>query len=103
MSPLFRTRSFTTEPKIASRQRAPGQLAKRDQVALAEELADRPLRVVGDVDLPLPQTLDQVVGRQIDQLDLVGLFQDRVRDRLVDLDAGDLRYHVVQALQVLDV
>ena len=55
------------------------------------------------VDLAGVQTREQIVGRQVDQLDLVGLVEDAIRQRLALLDAGDLRDEVVQALEVLDV
>ena len=41
--------------------------------------------------------------RHVDELDLVGLADDRVRDRLLLLDAGDLLDDVVDGLEVLDV
>ena len=59
--------------------------------------------LLGHVDLALPQALEQVVGRQVDQLDLVGSLEDRVGHGLAHGDAGDLRDDVVQALEVLDV
>ena len=66
-------------------------------------MLQRPLGLLGDVDLALLQALDQVVGRQVDQLDGVGPIEDRVRHRLAHAHVGDLRHHVVQALDVLDV
>ena len=55
------------------------------------------------VDLALAEALEQLVGRQVHQLDLVGLLEHRVGHGLADDDAGDLRDDVVQALDVLDV
>jgi hypothetical protein len=49
------------------------------------------------------EPLDQVVGRQIDQLDGVGAVEHRVRDRLAHAYVGDLRDHVVEAFDVLDI
>ncbi len=57
----------------------------------------------GHVDLALAQALQQVVGRDVDELHLVGLLEHGVRHRLLDLHPGDLRHHVVEALEVLDV
>ncbi len=79
------------------------QLAQRRQVAAAEEMGDGAGRLVLDVDLALVEPLDQVLGRQIDQLDLVGRVQHAVRHRLAHADAGDAGDDVVQALQMLDV
>ena len=56
-----------------------------------------------DVDLAFLQPLDQVVGREVDELDRVGAVEDGIRDRLAHAHAGDLRDDVVQALDVLDV
>ena len=80
-----------------------GQLAQRDQVALAEEVLAGLARLVRDVDLAVPEAVEQVVGGQVDQLHLVGVLEDGVRHRLAHDDAGDLGHHVVQALDVLHV
>ena len=79
------------------------ELAQGDQVPLAEEIPQGAGGGLGHVDLALVQPLDQLVGRQVDELDLVGLVEDPVRNRLPDADAGDLADDVVQAFQVLDV
>ena len=79
------------------------ELAQRDQVALAEEVLQRARRRLGHVDLALVQALDQLVGRKIDELDLVRVVEHVVGHRLPDPDAGDLADDVVQALEVLDV
>ncbi len=57
----------------------------------------------GHVDLALLQALEQFLRRQVHQFDLGGLVDHAVRDRFADDDARDLRHHVVEALQVLDV
>src|SRR3546814_3917399 len=80
-----------------------GQLTEGGQVALGEEMAERPPDLVPDVDLPLPQTLDQVVRREVDQLDFVGQLQHLVGQGLADTDAGYARHDVVQAFEMLDV
>ena len=66
-------------------------------------MADRPLRLLRHVDLAVLQALDQVFGRQVDELDVVGLVDDRIGHRLAHADAGDLRDDVVQALDMLDI
>ena len=66
-------------------------------------MLERPLGLLGDVDLALLQTLDQIVGRQVDQLDGVGAIEDGVGHGLAHAHVRDLRDHVVQALDVLDV
>ena len=79
------------------------QLAERRQVARREIVLERPLGLLRDVDLAFLQPLDQVVGRQVDELDRVGAVEDGVGHRLAHADAGDLRDDVVEALDVLDV
>src|SRR5207237_1117692 len=79
------------------------ELAQRDQVALTEEVPDGLLGLLGHVDLAVLEAFEELVGRQVDQLDVVGLFEDRVRHGLAHHDAGDLRDDVVEGLQVLDV
>ena len=79
------------------------QLPERDEIALAEEAAHRFPGLLGEVDLPLLEAPDQIVRRQIDQLDLGRLLEDRVRDRLPRRHLRDARDDVVQALEMLDV
>ena len=79
------------------------QLAQRRQVARREVVLERALGLLRDIDLALLQPLDQVVRREVDELDVVGAVEDRVRHGLAHADAGDLRDDVVQALDVLDV
>jgi hypothetical protein len=87
----------------AVRRLPEGELAQRDEIALPEEVAERLLGLLGDVDLALAQSLQEVVGGEVDQLDFVGLVENRVGHRLPDHDARDLGDHVVQALEMLDV
>ena len=53
--------------------------------------------------MPSLQALDQIVGRQIDHLDVVGPVENAVRHGFAHPDAGDLGDDVVQALDMLDV
>jgi hypothetical protein len=50
-----------------------------------------------------PEALAKGLGRDIDELDLVGQPEDRVGDGLVDGSAGDLAHGVGPALDMLDV
>ena len=79
------------------------QFAQRGQIARREIMLQRALGLFGDIDLALLQPLDQVVGREVDQLDGVGAVEHRVRHGLAHPHMGDLRDHVVEALDVLDV
>ncbi len=60
----------------AVRDPAQRDLAQRHEIRLAEEALDGGRRFIGDVDLAGMQPRDQVVGRQIDQLDVVGLVEN---------------------------
>ena len=53
--------------------------SSRSAVRLAGEkkVLQRPLGLLGNVDLALLEALDQIVGREIDQLDGVGAVEDR--------------------------
>ena len=55
-----------------------GELAQRDQVPLAEEMLDGLLGILWDIDLPLLESLQELVGREVNQRDLVRLVEDRV-------------------------
>ena len=79
------------------------QFAQRGQVARREIMLERALGLLGDVDLAFPQPLNQVVRRQVDQFDRVGAVEHRIRHGLAHPHMGDLRDHVVEALDVLDV
>ena len=53
--------------------------------------------------MPFLQPLPEVLGRQIDVDDLVGLGQDGIRQPFPDLDAHGALDDVVEALEMLDV
>ena len=79
------------------------KLAQGGQVAGREVVLQRALGLLGDVDLPFLEPLDQIVRRQIDELDGVGAVEDRVRHGLAHPHMGDLRDDVVEALDVLNI
>ena len=80
-----------------------GELSQRDQIALAEKAPHGFSRLLGEIDLALLQAMDQLVRRQVDQLDLVGPVEHQVRDGLAHDHARDLGHEVVEALEVLHV
>ena len=51
----------------------------------------------------MPHALPQSIRRDIDELYLVSLVEDTVRQRFAHTHARDARHQVVQALQVLDI
>ncbi len=78
-------------------------LAQSGQVLRLEEVGRGDVSGVGHVDLALGETLAKFVRGDVDQLDVVGARERRVRHGLALAHAGDLPDHVDQALQVLDV
>ena len=66
-------------------------------------MVERAFGLLGNVNLAFPEPLDQLLGRQVDDLDVVGLVEHQVRHRLAHADARDLRHDIVQALDMLDV
>ena len=79
------------------------QLAQRGQIARREVVANGALGLLRHIDLALAQALDQILGGEIDDLDVVRLVEDAVGHRLAHADPGDPGDDVVQALDVLDV
>ena len=79
------------------------QFAQRGQIARREIMLKRAFGLFRDVDLALLEPLDQVVGGQIDQFDAVGAVEYRIRHGLAHPHMRDLRDHVVETLDVLDV
>ena len=73
------------------------------QVAGRKVVLQRALGLLGDVDLAFLQSLDQVVGGEVDQLDRVRAVEDGIRHGLAHAHMRDLGDHVVEALDVLDV
>src|SRR5262249_6113932 len=55
------------------------------------------------IDLAFVQTLDQILRREIDDLDIVGPVEHAVGHGLADADPRDLGNDVIQALDMLDV
>ena len=79
------------------------QFAQRGQITRREIMLQRAFGLFGDVDLALLQALDQVVGREVDQLDGVGAVEHGIRHGLAHPHMRDLRDHVIEAFDVLDV
>src|SRR5215469_6847391 len=64
---------------------------------------DRTRGGVLNVNLALGQAFEQLVGRKIDQHNLIGVLEYPIRDGFADPNAGNLLDNVVEALQMLDV
>ena len=101
----YRVRPHVRQQLIVDALRGPPQrqLAQRGQIARLEVMPDGALGLLRHIDLAFVQPLDQVVGRDIDDLDVVGLIEDAVGHGLAHADAGDPGDHVVEAVDVLDV
>ena len=68
-----------------------------------KKFVERDLGPLLRVDLAGAQALLQLLGREVDEHDLVGLVEDPVGERLADAHVGQLEDRVVEALEVLDV
>ncbi len=68
-----------------------------------EEILDRARRGVLNIDLAFGEPLQQLIGRQIDQHDLVGEIEHLVGHGLAHPHLADAQHHIVQAFEVLDV
>lgn len=79
------------------------QLAQRGQVAGPEVVAQRGVDPLRGVDVAVRQAAAQRLGREVDQLDLLGSAHHLVGHRLLLRHPGDLLDDVVEALQVLHV
>ena len=79
------------------------QLAQGRQVAGTVKLLERALAEPRRMNFAFADPLQQFCRRQIHQLDLVGLVQHAVGDRLVHCYARDLGHDVLEAFQVLNV
>ena len=82
---------------------AEGKFPQGIQVALVEELLDGPGCHVGNVDLSLPQPLEEFRGCKVDQFDLGRFIDHPVGNCLPDNDTGDLGNDIVEALDMLDI
>ncbi len=79
------------------------ELAQRQQIAFAKEIAHGVRGLFGEIDLAVLEALQQVVGRQIDQHHFIGPLEDAVGQGFAHLHAGDAADDVAHALEVLDV
>ena len=66
-------------------------------------MCQRPRGIVREVDLPGPHPRHEFVRREIHDFDIIRRVEHRIRNGLAHTDPGDLRHHVVQALDVLDI
>lgn len=66
-------------------------------------MLDGTLRLIRHIDLALVHLCDQILGRKIDQFNVVGAVDDRIGHRLADSDIGDSGDDVVEAFDTLDV
>ena len=82
---------------------AQGQLAQRNQIALAEKVFDSALGLAADVDFALIEPLAQIVRGEVHQHHVVRGVKEGIGNRLPHLHAGDPADDVIQAFQMLDV
>ena len=59
--------------------------------------------MVGTIDLPLPQPVDEVFGVNVDHFDFLCRVKNPVGNGLLNQDSRDARHHIVHRIQVLDI
>ena len=93
------------EPSLANLlgDLAQRDLAQRRQVLDLEEVVQRRVDPLDGVDLAGAQPLEQLLRREVDDHDLIGATEQRVRDRLAHADAAELGDLVVERFEVLNV
>ncbi len=82
---------------------AQGEFAERREVRRREEILKRSLGLLGNIDFAFLQSLNQIVRREVDELDRVGPIEDGIRHGLAHTHMGDLRDYVIEAFDVLDI
>ena len=80
-----------------------GELPQRGEIAGREIMLESALGGLGDVNLSFFQPLNEIVRRDVDNLDVVGAIDDRVGNCLSNADLGDLGHDIIEAFDVLDV
>ena len=78
-------------------------LAESGQVLDAEEVVECGVDPLGRVDLAVAQAVQERLGGEVHEDDLVGVIEHRIRHRLPNADPGQLADTVVEALEVLHV
>ena len=79
------------------------QFPQRYQISFGEKIGQSPVGLGRHIHFAFPQPFQQIVGREVDQLDFIGAVEERVGHGFADHHARDLGHHVVEAFQVLDV
>ena len=85
--------------------RGPAQrkLPQSRKIAGREIIPCGTLGLLGHIDLAFIEAGDQILGREIDQLDVAGKIDDRIRHGFADPDFGDSGDDVIQAFDMLDI
>jgi hypothetical protein len=61
------------------------------------------LGLIGQIDLSLAQSCQELLRCDVDQFNLVGSLQYRVRHGLANNDVSDLSNDVIEAFEMLDI
>ena len=103
--PRHRMRIPMHEPLGVEALSRPAQrkLPQGRQISRREIMFERPLGLLRHVDLAFAKALHQLIGREVDDFDVVGSVEDGIRRRFANPDAGDLLNDIVEAFDMLDV
>ena len=73
------------------------QFPQDNRIPLAEEILERLLRLLRHINLAVFEALKEVIERRVAQLDIIGLFEHRVRHRFTHPNTCDLRHNIIDA------
>ncbi len=79
------------------------KLPESGKIAGRKIMVERALGLLRHIDLALAKPLHQLVRRQVDDFDVIGGVEHGIGHGLAHADVRDLRDHVVQAFDMLDV
>ena len=79
------------------------KLTQGEQIGPAKKVFCRRGGVLGYVDLAGAQTGEEIIGRQIDELDFIGFVEHTIGQRLTLPHAGSLRHDIVETFEMLHI
>ena len=79
------------------------ELPKPKEISLFEESVKGLLDFLRPIDLSFSKSPVKLLGRKVDQFDIVGAIKECVGNSLLDKDAGDLGHDVAEALHMLNI
>src|SRR5581483_9776596 len=91
------------QPTLVAGDFAQSEFAQRRQIRRAKKILERRLDPLRRINLPLPQTLAQLLDRYIHHDDPITAMQELVVHGAAHLYAGHPAHHLIEALEMLNV